>query len=163
MTLSATRTIEIDASVEEVFAFVADPRRRTQAMARALGRRVVVSNVETSPEGAVTGWEWSSRFVLPIDYTAKATRAEYVVNQRIVDKYQTATKDVDEITLEPTETGTLLTWQATLSSPIPLLESVAIRMTAKGRSYGRQIEDILAEIKRELEVSRDDKPVKPTP
>lgn len=95
MTSSVTRTVEIDAPVEE--GFVSDPHRRTQAMARALGRRVVVSNVETSPDGAVTGWQWSTRFVLPIDYTAKATRSEYVANKRIVDKYQTATKDVDAI------------------------------------------------------------------
>lgn len=163
MTSSVTRSIEIDASVEEVFGFVSDPHRRTQAMARALGRRVVVSNVQTAPDGAVTGWQWSTRFVLPIDYTAKATRSEYVANERIVDSYQTATKDVDVITCEPTEAGTLLTWQATLSSPIPLLEGLAIRMTAKGRSYGRQVEDTLAEIKRELERSRDSRPVEPTP
>lgn len=163
MTSSVTRAIEIHAPVEEVFGLVSDPNRRTQAMARALERHVVVSNVETSSDGAVTGWDWTTRFVLPIDYTAKATRSEYVTNKRIVDRYQTATKDLDQITVEPTETGTLLTWKATLSSPIPLVESVAIRMTAKGRGYGRQIEDTLSEIKRELEESRDGGPVEPTP
>lgn len=96
MTSSVTRNIEIHAPVEEVFRFVSDPHRRTQAMSRALKRHVVVSNVETSPDGAVTGWEWTTRFVLPIDYSAKATRSEYVANKRIVDRYQTATKDVDQ-------------------------------------------------------------------
>ena len=163
MTSSVTRSIEVDAPVEEMFGFVSDPHRRTQAMARALGRRVVVSNVQASPDGAVTGWQWSTRFVLPIDYTVKATRSGFVANQRIVDRYQTATKDVDEITVEPTETGTVLTWKATLSSPIPLVEGLAMRMTAKGRGYGRQVEDTLAEIKRELEGPRDGRPVEPTP
>ncbi len=163
MTSSVTRSVEIDAPVEEVFGFVSDPHRRTQAMARAFGRRVVVSNVETSPDDAVTGWQWSTRFVLPIDYTAKVTRTEYVANQRIVDKHQTVTKDVDAITFEPIETGTLLTWQAALSSPIPLLEGAAIRMTAKGRSYGRQVEDTLAQIKAEVEASRGSNPVEPSP
>lgn len=55
------------------------------------------------------------------------------------------TQNVAAITLEPTPIGTRMTWHAELSSPIPLLEGVAIRMTAKGRSYGRQIEDTLAE------------------
>jgi uncharacterized protein YndB with AHSA1/START domain len=66
MTSSATRSVEIDAPVEEVFAYVADPRRLTQAMGRALGRHVTVSDVETSPDGVVPGWSWSTRFVLPI-------------------------------------------------------------------------------------------------
>ena len=160
MTSSATRTIDIRAPVEEVFAFVADPRRQTQAMARTLGRRIAVSDVETSPEGIVTGWTWSTRWVLPV--TARATRVEYVVDERIVNKHDTATKDVDTITFEPTQTGTRLTWRAELSSPIPLLEGLLGRIGAKGRSYGRQIQDILIEIKREVEGSHRSTPAEPT-
>jgi hypothetical protein len=153
MTSSATRSIEIDAPVEDVFAFVADPRRQTQAMARALERDIDVPDVQTSPEGVVTGWTWSTRWVLPV--TARATRAEHVLNERIVNTHDTATKDVDTITVEPTQTGTRLIWHAELSSPIPLTEGLLGRIGAKGRSYGRQLEDILAEIKRELESSID--------
>jgi carbon monoxide dehydrogenase subunit G len=159
MTSSATRTIEIDAPIEEVFAFVADPRRQTEAMARALERSITVSEVETSPEGIVTGWTWSTRWVLPI--TARATRTEHIVNQRIVNKHDTATKDVDTVTFEPTQTGTRLTWHAELSSPIPLLEGLLARIGAKGRSYERQIDDILIEIKREVEGSRKGTPAEP--
>ena len=162
MTSSATRSIEIDAPVEEEFAFVADPRRQTAAMARARGRRVTVADVETSPEGVVTAWSWSTRFVLPITYTARVTRAEHVPNERIVNQHHTVTKDVDTITVVPTPTGTQLTWHAELSSPIPLLEGLAIRMTAKGRSYGRQIEDTLTEVKRDVEASRTGHPAEPT-
>ena len=160
MTSSATRTIEIGAPVEEVFAFVADPRRQTEAMARSLGRRIAVSDIETSPEGVVTGWTWSTRWVLPV--TARATRVEYVVGERIVNRHDTATKDVDTITFEPTQTGTQLTWHAQLSSPIPLLEGLLGRIGAKGRSYGRQIEDILIEIKRDVEGSQRGTPAGPT-
>jgi uncharacterized protein YndB with AHSA1/START domain len=156
MTSSATRSIEIDVPVEDVFAFVADPRRQTQAMARALERRIDVTDVQTSPEGVVTGWTWSTRWVLPV--TARATRAEHVPNERIVNTHDTATKDVDTITLEPTQTGTRLTWHAELSSPIPLTEGLLGRIGAKGKSYGRQLEDNLAEIKRELESSIDRQP-----
>jgi hypothetical protein len=163
MTSSVTRSIEIDAPVEEVFAFVADPRRQTEAMGRALGRRVSVADVATSPEGVVTGWSWSTRFVLPITYTARVTRAQHVPNERIVNQHHTVTKDVDTITVAPTPSGTRLAWHAELSSPIPFLEGAAIRMTAKGRSYGRQIEDTLAEVKRDVEASHNGHPVEPTP
>jgi hypothetical protein len=159
MTSSATRAIEIGAPVEEVFAFVADPRRQTEAMARALGRRIAVSDVETSPEGIVTGWTWSTRWVLPV--TARATRAEHIVDERIVNKHDTATKDVDTITFQRTRTGTRLTWHAELSSPIPLLEGLLGRLGAKGKSYGRQIEDILIEIKRGVEGSHRSTPAGP--
>lgn len=89
------------------------------------------------------------------------TRAEHVPNERIVNLHHTVTKDIDTITVVPTPTGTRLTWRAELSSPIPLLEGVAIRMTAKGRSYGRQIEDILAEVKKDVEASHAGDPVEP--
>jgi hypothetical protein len=79
------------------------------------------------------------------------------------DRAHTATKDVDTITVAPTPAGTRLTWHAELSSPIPFMEGVAIRMTAKGRSYGRQIEDTLAEVKRDVEASRAGHPAEPTP
>ncbi len=151
MTSAATRSIEIRAPIEEVFAFVADPHRQTEAMARALGRSIAVSDVETSPEGIATGWTWSTRWVLPV--TARATRVEHVVDERIVNKHDTATKDVDTITFESSLTGTRLTWHAELSSPIPLLEGLLGRIGAKGRSHGRQIEDILIEIKQEVEGS----------
>ncbi len=51
MTSAATRSIEIDAPVEDVFAFVADPRRQTAAMARALGRRVAVAALRPPQRG----------------------------------------------------------------------------------------------------------------
>ena len=147
MTSSATRSVAIEVPVEDVFAFVADPRRQTRAMARALGRRIDVTDVQTSPEGVVTGWTWSTRWVLPV--TARAARAEHVPNERIVNAHDTATKDVDTITL---------TWHAELSSPIPLTEGLLGRIGAKGKSYGRQLDDILAEIKRELESSIASRP-----
>ena len=68
-TSSVTGSIEIDAPIEEVFAFVSDPQRRIQALAPALGRSIVVSDVETSPEGVVTSWKWTTQFLLPLPTT----------------------------------------------------------------------------------------------
>lgn len=148
---SATRSIDIDAPVGEVFEFISDPRRRIQAMAPALGRHIAVSDVETSPQGVVTSWKWTMRFVLPVDYRAVVTRTEYFPNRRIVEKHLTPTKDVDAFTLEPSGNGTRLTYYAECSSRIPLLEKLGILLAAKGRGYGRQLEDILAEVKQRVE------------
>ena len=64
-TSSVTRSIEIHAPVEEVFAFVSDPRRRNEAVERAFKRRIVVTDVQTSPEGVITGWKGTMRILLP--------------------------------------------------------------------------------------------------
>ena len=101
--------------------------------------------------------------MLPITYTAQATREEHVVKERIVNRHHTVTKDTDTITFAPTPTGTRLTWRAELSSPIPFLEGVAIRMAAKGRSYERQIDDTLAELKRAIEAAHRGRPAEPAP
>ncbi len=155
---SVTRSIEIDAPVEKVFEFVSDPQRRALAMAAALDSNTVVTDVETSPEGTVTSWKWTARFLLPftrfllpVGYHAVATRTEHIANRRIVEKHSTVTKDVDAFTFERSENGTRLTYYAECSSPIPLLEKLGIPLAAKGKSYGRQIEDILAEVKQRIE------------
>jgi len=160
-TSSVTRSIEIDAPIEEVFAFVSDPQRRIQALAPALGRRIVVSDVETSPEGVVTSWKWTTQFLLPLPYHAVATRTEHIANQRILEKHSTPTRDVDAFTFEPSGNGTRLTYYAQCSSPIPLLEKVGILLAAKGKGYGHQIEDCLAQIKQQVEASPESERVEP--
>lgn len=166
-TSSVTRSIEIDAPVEEVFGFVSDPQRRAQAMATAFDRSVVVSDVETSPEGAVTSYKWTTRFLLPFtrfllpfDYHGVATRTEHIANRRIVEKHSTVTKDVDAFTFEPSGKGTRLTYNAECSSPIPLLEKLGIPLAAKGKGYGRQIENILAEFKQRIEARSSSAPAR---
>ena len=155
-----TRSIEIDAPVEEVFGFVSNPQRRMQALATALDRRIVVSEIETSPDGAVTSWRWSTRFVLPFDYHVVATRTEHIASRRIVEKHATATRDVDAFTFEPSGKGTRLTYYAECSSPIPLLEKVGILLAAKGRGHGRQIEDFLAGVKQRMEAEAGSAPTR---
>jgi carbon monoxide dehydrogenase subunit G len=160
-TSSATRSIEIEAPVEDVFAFIADPHRRMQAQERVFGRHIVVRDVETSPEGTITGCKVSTRFPpLPIDITLKVARLEHVPNERMVDRALNLTKDLDEFTVEPTQTGTRLTWHAECSSPIPYLEKLGALLSAR-KSYEGQLDDNLAEIKRELENSPDSHPSQP--
>lgn len=77
----------IDAPVERVFAFLADPGRAVQAF--PMGRNVTVSDIAVSPDGAITSY----RETMPVrlgplrwDMRDMMTVQDYVVNQRIVDK-----------------------------------------------------------------------------
>lgn len=107
-TSSVTRSMEIDAPLDRVFAFVSDAVKAMEAM-DTLGR-VVVSDVMTTPEGVVTSWKWSERFrLLPFDIHATVTRQEHVPNQRIVEKHPTG--PVCIYTFEPSRNGTRLTYR----------------------------------------------------
>lgn len=162
-TSSATRSIEIEAPVEEVFAFIADPCRRMQAQERVFGRHIVVSDVQTSPEGTITGCKVTTRFPpIPLDITLRVARREHVPNERLVEQALNLTKDRDEFTLDPTENGTRLTWHAECSSPIPFLEKLGALLSAR-KSYDEQLDDNLAEIKREVETSIDSQPIQTSP
>ena len=79
----------LDAPVQEVFAFVANPKKLLLE-AFPLKRRVTLSDIVTTPEGSVTGFTWSTRFaLLPFAFNASCTRLEHIPNERIVDKYST--------------------------------------------------------------------------
>lgn len=148
-TASATRSIEIDAPVEKVFAFVADPFKAMEAM-DTLGR-VVVSDVVTTPEGAVRSWTWTERFrLLPFNVHAKVTRQEQIANQRIVEKHSTG--PVCRYTFEPVVGGTRLTYTAELARPIALLTKVQAFVTTKGKGVESDMDKFLAAIKQRLEV-----------
>ena len=86
-TLSITRSIEINAPVEQVFAFIADPCRRMSAMSRVFKRRIAVSDVVASPDGVIRRYSMTTRFFwLPFSTTIAGIRAEHVTNERVVDK-----------------------------------------------------------------------------
>ena len=168
-TSSVTRSIEIHAPVEEVFAFVSDPRRRNGAVERAFKRRIVVTDVQTSPEGVITGWKGTMRillpgttWVIPFDIPIRTNRLEHIPNQRIREQAPVATKDVDDVAFEPTDAGTRLTWHAECSSRIPYLEKVGLLLSAR-RGYGAQIDLALVEFKRELEASSGGQPRESVP
>ncbi len=147
-TSSATRSIEIEAPLEDVFAFVADPVKAMGAM-QTLGR-VIVSDVETTPEGAVSRWMWSERFrFLPFGIHAKVTRQQHIVNQRIIEKHSTG--PVCTYTVEPSRNGTRLTYTVELSRPIALLTKVQAFVTTKGEGVERDMNAFLVAIKQQLE------------
>jgi carbon monoxide dehydrogenase subunit G len=147
-TSSVTRSVDIDASVEQVFALVSDPAKAMAAM-DTLGR-VAVSDVVTTPAGAVTSWKWSEHFrLLPFRIHATVTRQEHVPDQRIVEKHSTG--PVCIYTVEPSGHGTRLTYTAELARPLALMTKVQAFVTTKGKGMQRDMDTFLGEIKRQLE------------
>lgn len=140
-TTSASRSIEIDAPVERVFEFLADPENRVGTFA---GRGTVISDVETSQEGVVTSYRWTSH-VGPLPLRGGGTPKQ-ITNQRIVDGN-------DTWTLEPSGTGTKLLLEGEFSTRIPLLDKVGVFIATGGKGQGRTMEAWLTEIKRQVEAA----------
>ena len=145
-TTSTTRSIEIDAPVESVFAFLADPVK--SVLAFPMGRKVTVSDIVASPEGAVTSY----RETMPVklgplhwDMRDTVTVQEYVANQRMVDK--STTGPIHEWTVEPSGGGTRLTFTGTVSTRVPLLDKVKVFVFTQGRGQARNMDMVLAQVK----------------
>lgn len=155
MTWSVTGSIEIDAPVEEVFAFVSDPKKLLEE-AFPLNRSVTVSDVATTPEGAVSGFTWRTRFaLLPFDVHASCIRLEHTANERIVDKYSTG--DLSTYTTEPSGDGTRLTSTTEITRRFELLERLEDLIFIRGqrdRLMGKQ----LALIKQQVEARHESTP-----
>lgn len=149
-TTSTTLSIEIDAPVENVFAFLADPGKAVQAF--PTGRNVTVSDIVTTRDGALMSYRETMPMGLgPVhwDMGDTVTVQEYVPNQRIVDK--SSTGPIHEMSVEPSASGTKLTFTGTVSSRIPLLDKVKVFLFTQGRGQARNMQMVLAEVKKLVE------------
>jgi uncharacterized protein YndB with AHSA1/START domain len=145
-TTSTTLSIEIDAPVETVFAFLADPVKAVQAF--PMGRNVTVSDIMTTREGALRSYRETMPMRLgPVhwDMGDTVTVQEYVPNQRIVDT--SSTGPIHEMSVEPSTSGTKLTFTGTVNSRIPLLDKVKVFVFTQGRGQARNMQMVLAEVK----------------
>lgn len=122
-TTTHTRSVHIDAPVEQVFEHVKDPENYFAAMREAdPGMSAQITKVPAEL-GVDSTWEWSGRlFFVPIH--AAVTRTEYVPNQRIVDHQPGAVASTVTHTTQPDGTGTTLTMRRDVSSRVPLLDKV---------------------------------------
>ena len=128
------RSIHIDAPVQKVFDHVKDPNNFVMADPEP----VHLSNLSLTPEGVGSTWETSWRaFGLPLH--AAWTRAEYIPNQRIVDRASTGVTWT--YTTEPDPSGTTLYLAFAITTKLPLANKVLNRVFS---SQGRQLERMLA-------------------
>ena len=149
-TTSTTLSIEIDVPVERVFAFLADPVKAVQAF--PMGRNVTISDIVTSPEGALASYRETMpmRFG-PLHWDVSDTVAvdEYIPNQRIADS--SSGGPIHVMSVESSGSGTKLTFTGTVSSRIPLLDKVKVFVFTRGRGQARNMEMVLAEVKKLVE------------
>ncbi len=101
-----TRSIHVDAPVEKVFGYVAEPKHFVASMPEE-SHSVLGGKVKQTPDGVVTEYQIEHR-EFGRHMTTTVTRAEYVPNERLVDH---ASLGVDYIlSVEPDDTGTKLTY-----------------------------------------------------
>lgn len=138
-TTKHTRSIHIDAPVENVFHYVEDPAHFVSWMPASA--HATLGAVNRTPEGVVTTFEVKGSS-LGMHFTAVFTREEYVVNQHIVD--HSSQGPVFTHTVEPDATGTTLTtaWDSTR------LDKALDAIWFHG---DKRIEDAHATIKHEVE------------
>jgi SAM-dependent methyltransferase/carbon monoxide dehydrogenase subunit G len=153
---ATTRSIEIDAPVEEVFAFVADLERLMRCV--PVIRRVAISDVEATEDRASSSYTWTSTIGIgPLhhDVHGSTTREQLVRNQHLAYKHAMGVQTVEDLTLEPTETGTRLIFTVSVTSPVPLLD-LGIAAASKTGGQAQYVDRVLANIKRELEAGHDE-------
>ena len=146
-TTRASRSIEIKAPVEEVFALIDDPYQSMSLMEK--DKQAQVSSVETAEDGSVTSYEWTAWIpMLHHDLRGTSTVMERELNRRLV--VSSSTGPVMTWEVEPAGEGTRLTFSEEISSRIPLWEKVEV-FAAAPHGLNQFHDEMLARIKERLE------------
>ena len=155
-TSTASGSIEIDVPVETVFALVSDLERFMRVVPAI--DSVAMRDVATSADGTTTSYAWTAGTEIGPFRThmrGTSTREQLVPNQHLAYRHAMGLHTVEELELEPTETGTLLTFTGSVTSPIPGLDRLWLLVASKGKGHSHYLNLVLAAIKRELEAGHD--------
>jgi carbon monoxide dehydrogenase subunit G len=154
-TSTTSRSVEIDATAEQVYAFVNDLEKLMGSVPSI--RRLIISDVYTSTDGATTyTWTTTVRIgPLSRDVHGSTTREQCVPNQRLTYRHAMGLQTVETFMLQPTSTGTRLNFTVSASAPVPFLDRLVVLVASKGKGQAHYVDQVLAEIKHELETGRD--------
>ncbi|MXP23124.1 SRPBCC family protein [Gordonia sp. HNM0687] len=144
MTTSAkhTHSIHVDAPVETVFDYVADPAHFVDAMSTMTADSdIVLGEVDRTPNGGVTGYEVKHR-ELGMHLTTTITREECVPNERLVDHASLGMEHM--FTVAPDDTGTTLTYAWDSSRLMKMIDAVFYHTD-------RHVDEGLEKIRKEIE------------
>ena len=161
-TSTTTRSIEIDATAAQVYAFVSDLERLMGSIPAI--RHVVIAAVDTSEEGATT-YAWTTTVgigPLSRDVNGSTTREQCVPGHGVVYRHSMGLKTLETFTVGPATRGTRLSLTVSLTSPVPFLDRLAVLVASKGRGQADYADRVLAEIKQQLEEGHDARPSVPT-
>ena len=135
-------TIEIDAPVSEVFAYVNDPRTLCEWAISMPATRSVVG------EGEGQQYEWSFKWV-GVPLRGQAVIVEYVHNQHAVHQGIGMFEVLWANFVEPDNRGTKLTMEVEYAIPVPVLGKLAERLLV--RRNERNLQSALLNLKEKLE------------
>lgn len=135
-----TRSIGINAPVEEVFDFIGDPVR----LFSTWPMEVSVSDVRRVPEGVGTTFAWSGGREWDMTVTGSMIREVHVQDERIVER--SSSGSAWDWRVHPEGEGSRLTVTCDHSARmIPGVSMAVMRMTP------RDLEEMLADIKEHVE------------
>ena len=137
------KTIIIDAPVEKVFGYWAEPTNRPEVWPSL----VEVEDVQPLPNGGAS-YRWVYKMA-GVRLQGTSETIEYVANQRIVDKSMGGIESTLAWTFQPEGGGTKVTAGIEYTVPVPVLGKLAERMIIKQNE--REAEVILANLKARME------------
>jgi carbon monoxide dehydrogenase subunit G len=148
-TTTVSKSIDIDAPVEKVFAFIANPETWLQAM--PYDRDWGVRDVATAPDGSVMSFKATLRMAmgrLHYDFENTMIRKEFVPNERLVqESHGLGTQLLDTYIFEQAGKGTRLTNQTEVSTVVPLWDRAGILLSTQGEGLDQMTEEFLAKVK----------------
>ncbi len=140
---TVTKSINISAPVEKVFAYVTDPMTLTEWMVGM----TEVSDVTGS--GASLRYHWKYKMA-GVPLRGESMRSEYVPNERFVSEQKEGILSTFAWTFAPHESGTKLEMKADYTIPIPVLGKLAEKLVLKRNE--READLWMQNIKETLEV-----------
>lgn len=138
-----TRSININAPVEKVFAYLDEPANNPEWMVSLVG----VSNVTGSGVGQRYNWEYK---MIGIPFQGESTVTEQVRNERAVVESKGGIPSTFTFTFRPLEAGTKLDLEVEYTVPVPVLGKMAEKLVLKRNE--READLWMENIKERLEV-----------
>lgn len=137
------KSVEIQAPIERVFAYLEDPRNGPEW----LPSLVDVRNVSGS--GPDVQYEWTYKMA-GIKLDGKGRAIEHVPNERMVAKTQGGTDGTWTYVLQPTSTGTRFDLEVQYEVPVPVLGKLAEKLVV--RRNERELETAVQNVKDHCEL-----------
>jgi len=120
------RSITINAPVEKVFAYIADPMSEPEWQPGS----VEVKDVTLTEEGVGSHYRWVYK-MWGLRFEGESTTLEYIPNQRIVTQSKGGIVSTWTYTFEPHDGGTKANVVVEYTVPIPVLGKVAEALVLK--------------------------------
>ncbi len=138
------RSVTINAPVEKVFAYIADPMSEPEWLPGS----VEVKDVTLTEEGVGSHYRWVYKLV-GLRFEGESTTLEYIPNQRIVTQSKGGIVSTWTYTFEPHDGGTKANVVVEYTIPIPVLGKVAEAFALK--QIEREADLAVANIKARME------------